>query len=386
MGSDARWCFILAKVLDYPPLCQKHCKKVLVEREEILIGHELIPKPIFGKSRATADLAALVAKVSPRDVSIFIQGESGTGKEVLARQIHELSTRSGEPFVAVNCGAIPRDLLESELFGHVKGAFTGAVSDRQGKIAAANGGTLFLDEIGDMPLEMQVKLLRVVQERVVDPVGSNASVEVDVRLISATHRSIEAQIDKGEFRADLFFRLNVIPLALPPLRERIEEIAIFVHHFAELHSAGNAPVRLDESLIRIIQNYQWPGNIRELSNFIQRLSVLYPGEAVNLSMIPLAMLPAGLQDIAVTIGEAQELSANDEVNADDSYQEIVMSARGLSPIGDNDLSLKETLNSLEKEMISRALREVDGNVSMCARLLKVQRTTLIERIKKYSLA
>ena len=342
-------------------------------------------QPIFGEGKATAELGALVKKVAPTDVSVFIQGESGAGKEVLARQIHDLSARSGRDFIAVNCGAIPRDLLESELFGHVKGAFTGAVSDRQGKIAAASGGTLFLDEIGDMPLEMQVKLLRVVQERVVDPVGSNTSVEVDVRLISATHRSIEAQIDKGEFRADLFFRLNVVPLALPPLRDRPEEIATFVAHFAELHSDGNEPVKVDETLVRIIQNYDWPGNIRELSNFIQRLSVLFPGETVSLAMIPLTMLPTGLQNVAANLVEAEGSTLSAEHDDDDSYLDIVMSARGLSPIGDNELSLKETLNTVEKEMISRALQEVDGNVSMCARILKVQRTTLIERIKKYSL-
>lgn len=342
-------------------------------------------RPVFGESKATQELEALVEKIAPTDVSVFIQGESGSGKEILARKIHDLSSRSGKPFVAVNCGAIPRDLIESELFGHVKGAFTGAASDRLGKIAAANGGTLFLDEIGDMPLEMQVKLLRVVQERVVDPVGSNVSVEVDVRIISATHRSIEAQIDKGEFRADLFFRLNVVPLALPPLRERVEEIATFVDHFANMHAAGNEPVRVDYGLARVIQNYDWPGNIRELSNFMHRLSVLYPGENVNLDMIPLTMLPAGLQDVADNLDKAEGSTLIAENDPDDSYLDIVMSARGLSSIGDKELSLKETLNSVEKEMILKALREVDGNVSMCARILKVQRTTLIERIKKYSL-
>ena len=340
-------------------------------------------KPIFGESKTTSELLALVKKVAPTDVSVFIQGESGSGKEVLARQLHDLSDRSGRAFIAVNCGAIPRDLLESELFGHVKGAFTGAVSDRQGKIAAANGGTLFLDEIGDMPLEMQVKLLRVVQERVVDPVGSNTSVDVDVRLISATHRSIEAQIDNGDFRADLFFRLNVVPLTLPPLRHRLEEMTKFIDHFALLYSGDSRPVQVDESLLRVILKYDWPGNIRELSNFMQRLSVLYPGESVSLSMIPLAMLPVGLQELVGELpSESQGISPNQE---DDSYIEIVMSARGVSAIGDTDLSLKDTLNSVEKEMISRALQEVGGNVSMCARILKVQRTTLIERIKKYSL-
>ena len=342
-------------------------------------------QPIFGEGKATAELLELMKKIAPTDVSIFVQGESGSGKEVLARQIHKMSERSDKAFVAVNCGAIPRDLLESELFGHVKGAFTGAIADRQGKIAAANGGTLFLDEIGDMPLEMQVKLLRVVQERVVDPVGSNSSVEIDVRVISATHRSIEDHISQGKFRADLFFRLNVVPLYLPPLRERIEEIPKFIDYFSSLYSEDNDPVALEDSFVRAIMNYDWPGNIRELSNFIQRISVLFPGESVGLNLIPQRMLPVGLQHLVdQRVGEVDDDRM--KMVGDDSYMEIVMSAKGLSAIGDSNLSLKETLNSLEKEMIRRVLDEVDGNVSMCARILKVQRTTLIERIRKYSLS
>ena len=338
--------------------------------------------PIFGHGKATAELLALLHKVAPTDVSIFVQGESGSGKEVLARQIHDLSTRSDKAFVAVNCGAIPKDLMESELFGHVKGAFTGAIADRKGKIAAADGGTLFLDEIGDMPLEMQVKLLRVVQERVVDPVGSNASLEVDVRIISATHRSIDDQISKGEFRADLFFRLNVVPLLLPPLRERREEIPEFIRYFSSLYCGGNAPVVLDQNFVNAILGYEWPGNIRELSNLMQRISVLYPGETVALGSMPPTMLPAGLQHLVAELPIEPGIQLDDD---NDSYMDIVMSAKGVSAIGNKDLSLKETLNSVEKEMISRALNEVDGNVSMCARVLKVQRTTLIERLKKYSL-
>ena len=341
-------------------------------------------KPIFGRGKATAELLALMHKVAPTDVSIFVQGESGSGKEVLARHIHNLSSRASQAFVAVNCGAIPKDLMESELFGHVKGAFTGAIADRKGKITTASGGTLFLDEIGDMPLEMQVKLLRVVQERVVDPVGSNSSVEVDVRIISATHRSIEDQIERGEFRADLFFRLNVVPLLLPPLRERVEEIPEFVKYFASLYGKKHAPVVLDERFIAAIIEYDWPGNIRELSNLMQRVSVLFPGETVNLSSMPPAMLPAGLQHLVPDNEIAAEPAAAG-YEEDNSYMDIVMSAKGVSAIGGADLSLKETLNSVEKEMISRALREVDGNVSMCARVLKVQRTTLIDRLKKYSL-
>ena len=341
-------------------------------------------RPIFGHSKATAELMQLVEKVAPTDASIFIQGESGSGKEVLARQIHRMSKRSDEAFVAVNCGAIPKDLLESELFGHVKGAFTGAIANRQGKISAADGGTLFLDEIGDMPLEMQVKLLRVVQERIVDPVGSNKSVEVDVRVISATHRSIEDQISKGEFRADLFFRLNVVPLLLPPLRERTDELPRFIDYFLLLYNEGEKAACLSEAFISTLRKYEWPGNIRELSNFMQRISILFPGELVDLSMIPQAMLPMGIQEIADhdPSENAEDISDHFDNN---SYMDIVMSAKGLSSIGDANLSLKETLNSVEKEMISRTLSEVDGNVSMCARMLKVQRTTLIERIKKYSL-
>ena len=342
-------------------------------------------QPIFGEGKATAELLELMKKIAPTDVSIFVQGESGSGKEVLARQIHKMSERSGKAFVAVNCGAIPRDLLESELFGHVKGAFTGAIADRQGKIVAANGGTLFLDEIGDMPLEMQVKLLRVVQERVVDPVGSNSSVEIDVRVISATHRSIEDHISQGKFRADLFFRLNVVPLYLPPLRERIEEIPKFIDYFSSLYSEDNDPVALEDSFVRAIMNYDWPGNIRDRSNFIQRISVLFPGESVGLNLIPQRMLPVGLQHLVdQQVGEVDD--DRPKMVGDDSYMEIVMSAKGLSAIGDSNLSLKETLNFLEKEMIRRVLDEVDGNVSMCARILKVQRTTLIERIRKYSLS
>ncbi|MEE2736265.1 MAG: sigma-54 dependent transcriptional regulator [Pseudomonadota bacterium] len=341
-------------------------------------------KPIFGTGKATAELLELVKKVAPTDVSICIQGESGSGKEVLARQIHDLSDRSRKAFVAVNCGAIPKDLLESELFGHIKGAFTGAIANREGKIAAADGGTLFLDEIGDMPLEMQVKLLRVLQERVVDPVGSNSSVEVDVRIISATHRSIDKQIEIGEFRADLYFRLNVVPLALPSLRERIEEIPQFISYFASLYRGKEEPIILTETFIEAIKQYEWPGNIRELSNLMQRLSVLYPGETVDLQAVPAAMLPSGIQHLVDDATINHSAGKTDE--ADDSYMDIVMSAKGVSAIGGPDLSLKETLNSVEKDMIGRALKEVDGNVSMCARILKVQRTTLIERIKKYSLA
>ena len=336
-------------------------------------------EPIFGKSPATQKLLDLVKKVSESDVSVLVSGPSGSGKEIIAQKIHASSSRKDGKFVAVNCGAIPRELLESELFGHKKGAFTGAISDRIGKIVAAHRGTLFLDEIGDMPMDMQVKLLRVLQERVVDPVGSNSSVPVDVRIISATHRSIEKEVEEDLFRADLFFRLNVVPIQMPSLSDRAEEIPIFVEYFSELYKQSEKKINLNPKFIQQLCQYEWPGNIRELSNFIHRLSVLYPGEDLSLGKIEVSMLPAGLQEV---IPDAR-INAERETN---ELETIVMAARGIEPIGSEEFSLKETLNRIEQEMISKTLSEVNGNVSVCAKLLKVQRTTLIDRIKKYQIS
>ena len=333
-------------------------------------------EPIFGKSPATQKLLDLVEKVSESDVSVLVSGPSGSGKEIIAQKIHASSSRKEGKFVAVNCGAIPRELLESELFGHKKGAFTGAISDRIGKIVAAHRGTLFLDEIGDMPMDMQVKLLRVLQERVVDPVGSNSSVPVDVRIISATHRSIEKEVEEDHFRADLFFRLNVVPIQMPSLSDRAEEIPTFVEYFSELYKQKEKKINLNPKFIQQLSQYEWPGNIRELSNFIHRLSVLYPGEDLSLGKIEVSMLPAGLQEVIPDETINVEREANE-------LETIVMAARGIEPIGTEEFSLKETLNRIEQEMISRTLSEVNGNVSVCAKLLKVQRTTLIDRIKKY---
>ena len=336
-------------------------------------------EPIFGKSPATQKLLDLVKKVSESDVSVLVSGPSGSGKEIIAQKIHASSSRKDGKFVAVNCGAIPRELLESELFGHKKGAFTGAISDRIGKIVAAHRGTLFLDEIGDMPMDMQVKLLRVLQERVVDPVGSNSSVPVDVRIISATHRSIEKEVEEDLFRADLFFRLNVVPIQMPSLSDRAEEIPIFVEYFSELYKQSEKKINLNPKFIQQLCQYEWPGNIRELSNFIHRLSVLYPGEDLSLGKIEVSMLPAGLQEV---IPDAR-INAERETN---ELETIVMAARGIEPIGSEEFSLKETLNRIEQEMISKTLSEVNGNVSVCAKLLKVQRTTLIDRMKKYQIS
>ena len=341
-------------------------------------------QPVFGKSEVTIELLGLIEKIAPSDVSVLIAGESGSGKEVLARKIHYLSDRSDKAFVAVNCGAIPRDLLESELYGHKKGAFTGAIANRIGKVIAADGGTLFLDEIGDMPMDMQIKLLRVLQERVVDPVGSNVSIAVDVRIISATHRHIEKEIEGGSFRADLYYRLNVVPLTLAPLRERAEEIPLFVNHFCDLYKQDQKPLKFSADFLAEMMKYQWPGNIRELSNMIHRLSVLHPGEVISLERVNPAMLPSGLQEAAEAVSAASDVEPDASEDSQE-FEDIILMARGIHKAEEENLSLKEVVNQVEERMISRALEEVNGNVSMCARILKINRTTLIERIQKYGL-
>lgn len=344
-------------------------------------------QPVFGSSSPTKKLLSLIEKLAGSSATVLVTGESGSGKEVLARLIHDKSLRCEQPFVPVNCGAIPGDLLESELFGHQKGAFTGAVADRVGKIVSANNGTLFLDEIGDMPTEMQVKLLRVIQERKVDPVGSNSSVRVDVRIIAATHRSIETEIEQGRFRADLYYRLNVVPLHLPPLRDRREEIPLLVTAFAKHFSEkSEVPVSLNRDLVDLVMEYDWPGNVRELANFIQRVSVLYAGQKLSLRDIDPVMLPSGVQALAEEKLDKSEISLElnfgESPSDNDSYEDIVLAARGIDLDEVKESSLKETLGRIESDVIRQALDEVNGNVSMCARLLKMRRTTLIERMKK----
>ena len=241
---------------------------------------------IVGNSPLILELKKLLTQVSDTDASILILGESGTGKELVARAIHNLSSRSSNNFIPVNCGAIPKDLLESELFGHKKGAFTGAYSDRKGRFHLADKGTIFLDEIGDMQLDMQVKLLRVLQEKVVDPVGSNSPVKVDVRVVAATHQNIESLIKEGKFREDLYYRINVIPIEIPPLRSRIEDIDLLINKFIEKNT-----IHFDDSVIAYLKAYHWPGNIRELINFIQRIKAIANTNKIKLEEIPDFVLP-----------------------------------------------------------------------------------------------
>ena len=367
---------------------------------------------IIGSSEQTRRLQQLIDSIAPADVSVLVTGESGCGKELVARAIHDRSERRYRPLIAVNCGAIPADLLESQLFGHKKGAFTGAIADQRGKLQEADTGTLFLDEIGDMPMSMQVKLLRVLQERNVTPIGSNQLIDIDIRVVAATHRNLEEEIAAGRFRADLFYRLNVLPLQVVPLRERRSEIPELIEHFAAALKSVDRPITLAPGLASLLQAYDWPGNVRELSNTVHRLSVLYPGQLLDLHNVDATMLPPGALEGLSTVPkppqndgadafdglieseQAADVAAQkflqgearaDASQVDDEFESIVMLAQGYDDFRAQGQSLKGMLSEIEQDLIARALEESGGNVSRCAKLLKMQRTTLIERIKKYEL-
>ncbi len=369
---------------------------------------------IIGNSPATQDLLSLIGAIAPTEASVLITGESGAGKELVAQGIHDKSLRSAHPFVAVNCGAIPAELLESELFGHKKGSFTGAISDHVGRVQSAHAGTLFLDEIGDMPMAMQVKLLRVLQEKVVVPVGSNKPVTVDIRVVAATHRNLEEEIKEGRFRADLYYRINVVPVCVAPLRDRCDEVPALVEHFAKIFAADKTPTLvLDAKFLRVMKAYDWPGNVRELSNMMHRLSVLHPGQRLSVQDVAPTMLPVGMGELAHDVGDSEQSSLLDmmfdgespaaqtadgrragpaaagpqaQLSEDDrEFESIIMRAQGFDDFRQQGQSLKGILSDVEQDIIQRALSETDGNVSRCAKLLRMQRTTLIERIKKYDL-
>lgn len=369
---------------------------------------------IIGDSAATQDLLTLMGAIAPTEASVLITGESGVGKELVAQGVHEKSLRSTGPFVAVNCGAIPAELLESELFGHKKGSFTGAISDHVGRVQSAHTGTLFLDEIGDMPMAMQVKLLRVLQEKVVVPVGSNKPINVDIRVVAATHRNLEEEIKGGRFRADLYYRINVVPVCVAPLRERRDEVPVLAEHFAKIFAPEkNTTLALDGKFLRIMKAYDWPGNVRELSNMIHRLTVLHPGQRLSVQDVSPTMLPVGMSELACDVGDLEQSSLLDMMfddvlpaqqsadmqragpvasgsqghldDEDSEFESIIMRAQGFDDFRQQGQSLKGILSDVEQDIIQRALSETDGNVSRCAKLLRMQRTTLIERIKKYDL-
>ena len=332
---------------------------------------------LIGESATIRAVRRLVAQVAPTGASVLITGPSGSGKEMVARAIHAESSRAAGPFVAVNCGAIPRDLLESELFGHEKGAFTGAVTQLRGRFEDADGGTLFLDEIGDMPTDMQVKLLRVLEERCVTRVGGRTTIAVDTRIISATHRDIGTAIGEGRFREDLYYRLAVFPVHLPSLAERPDDIPLLIEHFLRLFTEPGRPITLTQPALRDLGSYRWPGNVRELRNIIERAAILFPGGTIGMEEVALLLrrLPAAHS------GEREALWANATPPAP-TPRPVDPAAE--APMG-GPIDLKWLVAEFEHRHIVDALRRCNGVVADAARHLSLQRTTLIEKMNKYGI-
>ncbi len=341
------------------------------------------------------------------NANVLILGESGTGKEVVANCLHQMSKRNKGPYVPVNCGAIPRDLLESELFGHEKGAFTGALTMRKGRFEMAEEGTLFLDEIGDMPLAMQVKILRVLQERIFERVGGNKSIHADVRVIAATHRELEDEVKAGRFREDLFYRLNVFPIEIPSLRERTDDIPLLFHVLNErMKEDSGSSVQLTPEAMASIMQHQWSGNVRELSNLVERLGIMFPEEPVSWDDLPekyqydishIEELPVpdvsqaqsndastASDDTIADNNHSHEADQSDDVqalNSDDSSSMHDVVTREVLP--KDGFDLKDHMANLEYSLIQQALEESDGVVAHAAKRLNMRRTTLVEKMKKY---
>jgi DNA-binding NtrC family response regulator len=320
----------------------------------------LVDKSFVGDSKAMQSVFATIRKVAATNSTVLVRGETGTGKELVARALHETSPRKSEPFVSVHCAALPETLLESELFGHEKGAFTGAAQRKPGRIELAHKGTLFLDEIGDVPRSVQVKLLRVIQERELERVGGTQTIRVDVRIIAATHRDLEAMVAAGEFREDLFYRLAVVPITIPPLRERADDAARLARHFvAELAKAATGPgVRIDDDAVALLATQPWPGNVRQLQNFVERLVVL---------------------------------SDTDLITRADVEREVTRVPGSKSPSpspadsGGTGLSLDSRRKETEREALVKALAQAGNNRTRAARLLEVSRRTLYNKLKEHGL-
>ena len=333
---------------------------------------------LIGESEAIRAVRRTIAQVAPTSASVLITGPSGSGKEMVARAIHSASPRRDGPFVAVNCGAIPRDLLESELFGHEKGAFTGAITQQRGRFEDAAGGTLFLDEIGDMPADMQVKLLRVIEERTVTRVGGRSAFPVDVRIISATHRDIHGAIDEARFREDLYYRLAVFPLSLPPLTAHRDDIPLLIEHFVRQFAPANRAPRFAADAIVRLAEHRWPGNVRELRNVIERAVILHPGGPID-AVAAEALLG---RNASLRAGEREALWA---MSAAPAVAESALPPPPADPFADGPIDLRALVAAFEHQHIAEALRRSRGVVADAARLLGLQRTTLIEKINKYGI-
>ncbi|MFV8571405.1 sigma-54 dependent transcriptional regulator [Marinobacter sp. SBS5] len=333
-------------------------------------------RSLVGTSRRVQQVRQLMEQVADKDVSVLITGESGTGKEVVARNLHYHSSRRDKPFVPVNCGAIPAELLESELFGHEKGAFTGAITARVGRFELAEGGTLFLDEIGDMPLNMQVKILRVLQERTFERVGSNRTQSADVRIIAATHKNLEDMIEAGEFREDLYYRLNVFPIEMPALRERVEDLPLLINELiSRMEKEKRGSLRMNSAAIMSLCRHDWPGNVRELANLVERLAIMHPYGVIGVQELPKKFR---------YVDDYDENRPVEDTGMPSAIPGLVgLDSPALLPV--NGIDLKDYLSSLERQLIQQALDEASGVVARAAEKLRIRRTTLVEKVRKYGL-
>jgi len=350
-----------------------------------------LESPIIGETASIAGLRRLVRQVAPSDASVLLVGPSGSGKEVVARAIHAQSRRAGKPFVAINCGAIPRDLLESELFGHEKGSFTGAFALHKGRFEEAHGGTLFLDEIGDMPADMQVKLLRVLEERVVQRIGGKGQIAVDVRILAATHRDIDAAIESGAFREDLFYRLAVFPIEIPALAEHVEDVPLLVAHFLG-QAKGRKLARFSVAAFERLAEHGWPGNVRELRNFVERANILHAGRTIGRDEAGALLLRRGRVGAIErkSLWDATDIAPEPApVPAPEPAADVVVPIRADVPAiamtEAQPVALRDMLAEIERRYIEEALTQSDGVIADAARMLSLQRTTLIEKMRKYEM-
>ncbi len=316
-------------------------------------------RPIIAKSLALRTIFETISRLAPFSTTILISGESGTGKELIARAIHESSPRKNKPFIAVNCGAIPEHLIESELFGHVKGSFTDAIRDKKGLFEEASGGTLFLDEVGELPLHLQVKLLRVLQEQQIRRIGDESLIPIDVRVIAATLRNLEEDVETGHFRDDLFYRLNVVSLTIPPLRERPDDIPALVEHFLvkQAQRLHLAPATITEEALACLCAYSWRGNVRELENCIERALVLSEGSTITIASFPPSIA-------ASKSGDSDEGLTHD----------------------DSNLSIKQRTVALETSLIRKALKKTKGNRTHAAKILEISHRALLYKLKEYGIS
>jgi sigma-54 specific flagellar transcriptional regulator A len=365
----------------------------------------------LGDSDAMVQLRKLIDTCAKSEASVLVLGETGVGKELISRELHGKSSRSDGPLVPINCAAIPGALLESELFGFAKGSFTGATADRVGRFALANRGTLFLDEIGDMPLELQSKLLRVLEQRVIEPIGGGEPKPIDVRIIAATHRDLPAMVKEGLFRQDLYFRLNVLPVMVPSVKQRKSDILPMCQFFARVHAKFNRTISFTERSASLLMAYDWPGNVREISNLMMRFSILFAGEKIDIPTLPPLLLPEGMAELLSDKHTCSISSAHpewfaeipDTLNVPDlsgivaeaeedndihplDIENVLRLSNSIGHFPSGGIKAKEFMADIEIRLIKAALAQSNGSVSHAAQLLHMQRTTLIQKISRYNIA